>query len=83
MKEDEEMPKNYISIDFSKVKGFNNMGEGAQMVFKHVYRKHNSSLGVIEKNKWLPTKVKVNGNHLIVNFKNDEWLHYYQNGTWG
>lgn len=77
------MPTNFIRIKFEEVKGYNKMGSGAQMVFKHVYRKHNSTIGEDFKRDWIPTNVVVCGKCLKVTFKNSEWLHYYQNGTWG
>lgn len=74
---------NYIKIDFSKVKGYNQMSEKAKKHFERVYKAHNSIVGNEYKEDWEPIKVKEHENFIEVHFKNGEWLHYYSNGTWG
>lgn len=73
---------NYIEIDFSKVKGYNQMSEAAKKHFERVYKAHNSIVGDEYKEDWKPIKVKEHENFIEVHFKNGDWLHYYSNGTW-
>lgn len=77
---------NYIEIDFSKVTGYNNLTQFRKIMFSDIYKKHNSSLGTQEKEKWIPIKVENcyhSGFCFRVIFANGEWLHYYCDCTWG
>lgn len=74
---------NYIEIDFNKVKGFKKLTPEQQQLFIETYKLHNSIQGSDYKNGYIPISVKWDKNHLKVVFKNEEWLHYYSNGTWG
>lgn len=73
----------YIEIDFEKVSGFKKLSKHSKRLFIKIYQKHNAGQGVDYKEKWIPKKVKDEGDFLRVDFKNSEWLHYYFNGTWG
>ncbi len=76
---------NYIEIDFDKVKGFNNLTQEQQELFKSTYRVHNSVHGIDYKEEWIPVSVKwIEGkpSYLKVVFRNRDWLHYTLNGTW-
>lgn len=70
-------------IVFTAIKGYTKLGPKAQEFFKSIYKKHISIIGENEKNKWIPTSVKLEKTGLKVTFSNGEWLHYYANGTWG
>ncbi|MCT4543777.1 MAG: hypothetical protein N4A63_09560 [Vallitalea sp.] len=74
---------NYIKLDFTKVKGYKYLGPNAKQLFEKTYKKHNSSLGTAEKEKWLPVLVELKSGCLVVTFANGEWLHYYTDYTWG
>ena len=73
---------NYIKIDFSKVKGYQNLSEPAKALFRRSYKVHNSVHGMDYKEDWIPKKVKEHKTYLEVHFKNGQWLHYLPNGTW-
>ena len=49
---------NYIEIDFNKIKGFNDLTQGHQGVFKNTYKRHNSCQGLDYKKDWMPVSVK-------------------------
>ncbi len=75
----------YLYIDFNKVKGFSKLSDHGKEIFRKVYIKHNATHGIEQKGKWIPVKVSpgVNSNCIKVEFCNNEWLHYYADGTWG
>lgn len=79
---------NYIEIDFNKVKGFNKLTPEQQELFKSTYRVHNSVHGLDYKEEWVPVSVKwivenpTRYSYLKVVFRNGDWLHYTQSGTW-
>jgi len=73
----------YREIDFTKVKGFNNLSNEAKELFIRTYKLHNTIQGTDYKEDYEPIKVKEEKTHLKVTFKNGVWLHYYPNGTWG
>ncbi len=74
---------NYIEIDFDRVKGYNKLSTNAKKFFQQMYIKHNSAHGLEYKKNWIPVSVKEHRQYLEVHFSNNEWLHYYNNGTWG
>ena len=74
---------NYIEIDFNDVEGYKELSEDSKVYFKEVYRLHNSAQGIDYKQDWVPVKVTEDKACLKVVFKNNEWLHYFKNGTWG
>lgn len=73
----------YERIDFTKVKGFNQLSAPAKNLFEAVYKRHNAGLGSEYKKEYKPVKVKEHTSYIEVHFSNGEWLHYYPNGTWG
>ncbi|GKX27874.1 hypothetical protein SH1V18_03540 [Vallitalea longa] len=75
--------KNYMEIDFSKVKGYNKLGPNAKEIFVNTYKTHNSSIGKEYKKDWVPVEVTIKNGKLVVTFCNGEWLHYYKDYTWG
>lgn len=74
---------NYIEIDFSKVKGYNKLSDKSKRLFEEIYKRHNSVVGNYYKEDYQPIRVKEYKNFIEVHFKNGDWLHYYNNGTWG
>lgn len=74
---------NYREIDFTKVKGFNDLSEESKERFISTYKVHNSCQGTDYKEDYKPIKVaEEENNKLRVNFLNGKWLYYYENGTW-
>ena len=74
---------NYREIEFTKVKGFNNLSDEAKELFIMTYKLHNTIQGIDYKEDYKPVEVIQEGVLLRVTFKNGVWLHYYPNGTWG
>lgn len=73
---------NYIEIDFLKVKGYDKLSKTGKELFERVYKRHNSCQGLDYKEDWVPVSVTEERTHLIVLFKNKEWLHYLPDGSW-
>lgn len=79
---------NYIEINFSNVKGFDNLSKEQQNLFIETYKIHNSIVGSDYKEGWAPIKVAwvkekpSKYSYLKVDFKNGQWLHYTQKKEW-
>lgn len=73
---------NYIEIDFNEVKGYSKLSEGAKVLFRNIYKFHNTVVGTEYKKEWEPVEVEECEGYLRVVFRNGEWLHYLPNGTW-
>lgn len=71
-----------ISLD--DVEGFDLLTEEQCNHVKTTYNNHIKHVGLEHKKYMLLTKVWIDENSVIcVRFLNDEWYHYYDNGTWG
>lgn len=68
-------------MDYTNIKGYEKLSEGAKGVFNYVYRKHHN--GVEDKEDWTATEIKQRRTYLEVRFKNGKWLAYYPEGSWG
>lgn len=79
---------NYIEINFTNVKGFNELTKEQQKLFISTYKRHNSLVGTDYKAGWQPIKVAwvkekpSKYSYLKVDFKNGQWLHYTQKCDW-
>lgn len=73
---------NFIKIDFSKVKGYNNLSDKDKKIFRDTYEIHNSIHGLDYKEEWIPEFVEPYGETLKVVFRNGKWLHYTKNNEW-
>jgi len=72
----------YVSIDFTQIKGFNELSDRAKELFKTLYKKHNAVQGLDYKIKWIPKRVREHKCYLEVHFNNKEWLHWLPGGKW-
>lgn len=60
---------------------FNQLAKEDKKLFLEIYSKHQATLDDESKEKWTATSVTKNKKFFIVLFKNNEWLHYYFDGT--
>lgn len=67
----------------SNIEGYAALSLDARKLFCKTYQVHHDGHGVNHKDKWKAVSVEDRAGYLKVMFKNDEWLHYYLNGTWG
>ena len=72
-----------LLYECSNIKGYDSLSILGRRFFIEMYKKHQATLGKCLKDIWKAVSVKKFKDHLIVHFKNGEWLHYYSNGTWG
>lgn len=69
-------------MDFGSVKGYKKLTEEQRLFFERMFKKHQAGLGTEAKKDFTPVSVKWKKTYLKVVFKNGEWLHYTQSGTW-
>lgn len=62
---------------------FNSLAEDDKELFLKIYNSHQAIHGIEAKEKWIATSVSKFSDCFIVTFRNDEWLHYYLDGSWG
>ena len=67
-------------MNYSNIKGYEKLSEGAKGVFNYVHRKHQNG---VDKEEWIVIEVKQRATYLKVSFKNGRWLAYYPDGSWG
>lgn len=65
------------------IEHFNNLAEDDKELFLKIYITHQAIHGIVSKEKWMATAVTRNTDCFIVTFRNNEWLHYYLDGSWG
>lgn len=69
-------------MEFEKIKGYKELPEAHKTFFQQMFKRHQACLGSEAKIAFTPVSVKLEKGYLKVSFKNSEWLHYSQNGTW-
>ena len=67
----------------TNIKGYDKLTVDQQQLLINTNKRQKAGVGTDYKDDWTPTEVSVLGENLKVVFKNGEWLHYYQNGSWG
>lgn len=67
----------------NNIKCFGDLSVEDKKLFLEIYTQHQAIHGIEAKEKWMATAVTRNSDCFIVTFKNNEWLHYYLDGTWG
>lgn len=69
-------------MELGSVRGYKKLTEEQKKLFERVFYKHQSGLGIEAKKDFTPVSIKWEKTYLKVVFKNGEWLHYTQTGSW-
>lgn len=72
----------------NNIKGFQKLTNSQQELFVNTYKKHVATMGNSSKRIYSIENIKQvkwdkRECYLKIYFNNDEWYHYYSNGTWG
>lgn len=69
-------------MEFEKIKGYSKLSSTQQLIFREVFKAHQSSLSKALREGYTPISVSWEITYLKVTFQNGVWLHYTPRGEW-